>query len=669
MRKQMEQARADQTLRDVLVEMGPAGLGELVQTGCGFRVRAVGEDLRAEALPEHPRRYRLVGTDLAAEVGIEFCGELGAAVQAVTLTNEGDEPSPPINLLDAVLLWLNVRVRHDSWACGFGGGLTDGFYPPAAYRPEEVTFGKLRNWNPAKSCFARWWTSKRGLTLGSGPTGRSSNPHLPLMHFGWASGGTEMGLWMALEWSGHWLIQAGTEADWTFLFRAGPKVNRMVLEPGETVRLPRVHVGVYGGGAEVGFNSVRRYVAEVLAPDVEGDRPRAFVAYHHWFGIHEEFDEALMRKQVDRASELGLEYFEVDAAWYYSGGREFWYGVGNWERVDRTKFPNGLEPFAEYVRSKGLRFGLWFEPERGRDDSDWVREHPDWYWSIEGNPSLYLNLTRRDAQDGLIEMLSDWIGRLDIRWLRWDCNNPPGPYWERVDPTGKVQFAYVEGLYRVLDTLLERHPNLMIDNCAGGGQRIDFGTLRRSGTMVISDHADDPHICRIMQTGGARVFPGNYMNSSIYLGADDGDEAVGPLELISRMAGAISLSGHIANWSKRQVQRVRRHLDGFRTYRHLLMKDFHPLTPYPRTPGDWDVVEFVDPQTGEAVVMAYRVRGEERTRAVRVKRLTPDATYEIVDPFSGRKPRQATGERLMTKGLRITLKPESAAVRHLKPIS
>jgi alpha-galactosidase len=65
-----------------------------------------------------------------------------------------------------------------------------------------------------------------------------------------------------------------------------------------------------------------------------------------------------------------------------------------------------------------------------------------------------------------------------------------------------VQFAYVEGLYRVWDTLLARHPSLKIDDCASGGNRIDFGTLRRAGTMVISDHADDPHVCRLMQTGG-----------------------------------------------------------------------------------------------------------------------------------------------------------------------
>ncbi|MGH2371073.1 MAG: alpha-galactosidase, partial [Chloroflexota bacterium] len=340
-------------------------------------------------------------------------------------------------------------------------------------------------------------------------------------------------------------------------------------------------------------------------------------------------------------------------------------GVGNWERVDEAKFPNGLEPLAEYVRAKGMHFGLWFEPERGRRGSDWVTQHPSWYWDI-GNPvNLQLDLTQHEVQNAVIELLSGWISRLDIRWLRLDYNQQPGPFWDNADPTGKVQFAYVEGLYRVWDTLLARHPNLLIDNCASGGNRIDFGTLRRSGTMVISDHAEDPHVCRLMQTGGARVFPANYMNSSVYVGPLDGD-AVGPLELISRLAGSITLCGHIARWSPAQVERVRRYLDGYRSYRHTLMGDFYRLTDYPRHASDWDVVQFHDRPSGEAVVLAYRLRGTQQTQTVFPKRLDPHTTYVVVDPFSGATPERFTGRDLAEQGLPLTLDRDSGLVRHLK---
>jgi alpha-galactosidase len=336
--------------------------------------------------------------------------------------------------------------------------------------------------------------------------------------------------------------------------------------------------------------------------------------------------------------------------------------------VDGRKFPNGLAPLSEYVRAKGLRFGLWFEPEPGRRGSDWVREHPDWYWDTGDPHNLQLDLTQREVQDALIEMLATWIQRLDIRWLRWDDNQSPGPFWDVVDPTGKVQFAYVEGLYRVRDELLARFPNLLIDNCASGGTRTDFGTLRRAGTTVISDHAKDPHICRIMQTGAARVLPANYVNSSFYVGPEDGDGPIGPLELMSRMAGCLSLSGHIANWSQAQAGLVRRYLDGFRTFRYLLMKDFYALTRYPQSEADWDVVQFLVPETGEAVVLAYRVRGTQRERLVRPRQLAPAARHDVVNPFEGKVLAQRMGQDLVENGLRIELAPESAQIVHLAPV-
>jgi alpha-galactosidase len=514
--------------------------------------------------------------------------------------------------------------------------------------------------------------------LSSEEGGRSAVPYLPLMLVGWplpagkACG--EIGLWAAMEWSGRWDLRFGAtkRQSWQFMFQGGPRIREMVLEPGESVQLPRTWVGTWGGpGADHqdGWNSIRRVVTHALAPDVEGRRPWPYLAYHHWFGIEEALDETLLCKQVERAVELGLEYFEVDAGWYGGASENFADGVGNWERVDEQKFPDGLEPLAEYVRSKRLRFGLWFEPERGRRGSDWVREHPDWYWDIGHPANVHLDLTRRDAQDGLIEMLARWIERLDVRWLRWDYNQSPGPYWDAIDPTGKVQFAYVEGLYRVRDALLDRFPNLLIDNCASGGTRTDFGTLCRAGTTVISDHAEDPHICRLMQTGGARVLPANYMNSSFYVGPEDPDDAIGPLELMSRMAGCLSLSGHIAHWSKEQTALVRRYLDGFRSFRRLLMGDFYALTPYPRTEADWDVVQFLDRGTKESVFLAYRVRGDEAECVVHPVRLAAGATYNVIDPFQDAAPLRHTGADLLETGLRIALEPESARILHLRPVS
>jgi alpha-galactosidase len=668
-------AEPGETVRDVLARIGPPEVAPFLAEGPGFDVRlAQGEAGLARTRQADGRAcYRLDGTDVVARVAVDFAATLGVAVQQVTLSNEGDGPSPPIRELHAFALPLGVYARHAPRACGLGGGQTNGFYPPRAYREEEVCFGEARPWEPVHPSFTRWNTGRRTFLLASEPGGRSSNPNLPLLQASWESEGGGVGLWAALEWSARWDLHFGTGQDGRFVFRGGPRVQGLVLEPGETLRLPRVHIGAWGGpGAtrEDGFNHLRRYVRDALAPDVAGERPRPLAAYDHWFGIEQRVSEPLLRPQVDRAAELGLEYFVVDAAWYGGSSENFADGVGNWERVDDVKFPAGLEPFADYVRSKGMHFGLWFEPERGRRGSDWVSRHHSWYWDI-GNPvNLQLDLTQRQVQDGVIELLSGWIRRLDVRWLRLDYNQQPGPFWDRVDPTGKVQFAYVEGLYRVWDTLLSRHPALMIDNCASGGNRIDFGTLRRAGTMVISDHAEDPHVCRLMQTGGARVFPANYTNSSVYVGEHDGD-ACGAFELVSRMGGSLTLCGHIAGWSAGHAARVRRLLDGYRAFRHVLMGDFYRLTEYPRRPDDWDAVQFLDPQRREALILAGRVRGAQAARTVFPQRLAPDVTYAVLDPFggeSGARTETRTGRDLAERGLLLTLDPETALIRHIQPL-
>ena len=657
------------TLSELLAALSGPTHRAALRPGPGFGLEFTTGEAQLE--PAGPGRYRATSTFLEAQVALEVFPEHGVAVQQVTLTNIGAAPTPPLRALHAVALPLEVRTQNKPFAARVGGGLTDGFYPPRAYQVERVTFGKARDWDPEKASFTRWWIGKGIYRLANDEAGWSANPMLPLIVAGWEAEEGEAGLWASLEWSARWELAFGTQKpDWLFALWGGPRVKGLVLAPGETLALPKVHVGVFVGHSAHqadAFNSVRRYVRDAIAPDVEGQRPHALVAYHHWFGIEENLSETLLMKQADRAAELGAEYFEVDAAWFAGGVSNFADGVGNWERVDAAKFPIGLEPLADYVRAKGMRFGLWFEPERARKGSDWLTQHPAWYWDV-GNPvNFMLDLTRTEVQDALIKMLSQWIARLDIRWLRWDHNHPLGQSWDKVDPTGKVQFAYVAGVYRVRRELIGRFPNLLIENCAGGGNRIDFGILRSSASQVISDHPEDPHVCRIMQTGGARALPANYTNSSFYVGPADPERAIGPLELMSRMAGSISLSGYIANWSEQQAAQVKHYLDGYRTFRHLLIQDFYPLAPYPRDETGWDVVEFVDPATGEAVVLAYRVRGDTQRQQVRPVKLLAERRYRAIDPVGGRKLRSETGAALMAKGLRVSLEPDSAAIIHLRP--
>jgi hypothetical protein len=137
-----------------------------------------------------------------------------------------------------------------------------------------------------------------------------------------------------------------------------------------------------------------------------------------------------------------------------------------------------------------------------------------------------------------------------------------------------------------------------------------------------------------MQTGGARFLPANYMNSTIGFEEFDSDR-MDELELRSRMAGAISFSGWISSWSDSQTELARIHVAGYRRFRHLLMEDFYALTDYPRDDRDWDVVQFIDPETTESVILAFRVAGTTGAMTVRPKALSAGRHYLVEDPFAG----------------------------------
>jgi alpha-galactosidase len=366
---------------------------------------------------------------------------------------------------------------------------------------------------------------------------------------------------------------------------------------------------------------------------------------------------------VDRAVELDLEYFVLDAGWFAGcgAGYDFSSGTGNWERVDSTKFPEGLESFAAYVRGRGLKFGLWFETERAHRDSDLVRDHPDWFFDI-GTTYLHLNLALAEVQDYLIRMIGTWIERLGLEWSRWDYNIGPKPYWEHADPTGKIQFSYMAGLYRVLDTLMKSHPRWLVECCASGGRRMDLGTLRRAHTIWFSDHTHDALVCRFMQTGANRFLPGHLLNSSV-VGMKDGSEAeVSDAAIISRMCGAFAVNRDTSAWSPEVVTRIARLVGVYKEFRHLLTGDFYPLTPQPGRAEECDIVQFMDRDARESVVLGFSSITAVPMARVRLKGLDRTAEYRMWDPLNGSM-QQVQGAVLLDQGIDLLLLTGAAILK------
>jgi alpha-galactosidase len=560
-----------------------------------------------------------------------------------TVTNLSDTTVSPLIFMEP--LSLEFAVGRQDWVHYYAkGGVTDWWLPPTAYSTQVA------------------YDLQHSLYLQSHGAGRSSNEDLPLLIS--VAEPLKAGLFFGMEWSGEWVIQMQAVGDDRVRAAASFK-SPLRLEPGESFDLPPVHLGFFDGGFDEGTNALRRHIYEQVCPPYQGKPTLPRISYDHWFGIHNRNTIDFMKTQADRAAEMGVEVFVHDAAWFTGGFPD---GVGNWDQVDAAKFPNGLEELADYVRSKGMDFGLWFEIERAAPGTKAVREHAEFFVEAPqpftppfgGCPGrqFHLNLALPAAQDWAIETVGGWIERLDLRWSRWDYNLEPNPFWRSVDPTGAIQFAYMRGLYRVLDTLMQRYPNWMVETSASGGRRLDLGMIRRAHTAWFSDHAEYPAVCRHMQARANRFLPGNLLNSSVAVGLGQGDADFDDTAILSRMLGKLAFDGDIASWSPSLTLRARHWTNVFKSIRHLLVQDFHQLTPAPVTGDDWDVMSFNAYDGREAVLYAFSGRKADE-RMIVLRGLNPGQDYRI-ECLNDGEATELSGAQLMRAGLRMQLTANTA---------
>lgn len=502
----------------------------------------------------------------------------------------------------------------------------------------------------------------RYLILESHPAGRSSNLFLPLQISVLPI--ANAGIFYGLEWSAHWYIHTARSSDQTLEIVAGVKINNLSLAPGETIELPASHLGFFEGDLTQGTNALRQHLRQNVLPEYDGKPCVPRVTYDHWFGVENDFDADFLKKQADTAAALGVEVFAHDAAWFQGGFPE---GVGNWRRVDLQKHPQGLEPLAEYVRSKGMDFGLWFEIERATPGSDAVREHPEMF--MHGYPPIHggaggeqyhLNLARKDAQDWVIDTLDHWIRKLDLRWSRWDYNIEPGIFWNEIDPTGKIQFHYMQGLYRVLDTLMQRHPKWMIEMCASGGRRIDLGILRRSHTLWFSDQTKLPSLCRLMQAHANLMMPGRLLNSSVAIPKGTGTVELTDTIILSRMLGKLAFDGDIARISDSSLERAKHWVNVFKKFRHLMDEDYYLLRPMVSHPDMLLAAAFVSPEMSDAVVIAFAGQHGEKS-ALHLPFVREEKQYELIDYATGTKLR-VSGHQLKSQGIELSMSAGQATL-------
>lgn len=497
-----------------------------------------------------------------------------------------------------------------------------------------------------------------GKPLSLAPNGgRSSNGSFPFFDLQY---GNE-GLITAIGWSGQWQCSIERTPTGPTWFRAGLEKLAVRLHPGEKIRLPRILLMPWQGDRLAAYNRFRRLLLFEYAPRQNGRPipvPIALQAFDRYVNSQSNWGtETLQIKAANAAADMGCDTHWLDAAWFEGG---FPNGVGNWY-APADRFPRGLKPISEVCHQRGLKFIVWFEPERVAAGSQVAREHPEFVFG--GSKGGLFKLSDLQARRWLTDLLSRRIAEFGIDVYRNDFNLDPFEFWRGADAAGRdglTEIRYVEGHYALWDDLLAKHPGLSIDNCSSGGRRIDLETLKRSVPLWHSDtgcspgHADwnQSHI-----SGLSRFVP--------LFGAC----AWTPTAYEVRSSATAGLMCQFAFLDKGfSFENARQALAEVKANQKFWYGDFYPLNPPALGPGALVAYQLHRSDLDSGIVLAFR-RAECPYPALQtgLRAVKPDKTYllDLIDESFAKAQRTIKGSELLSDfELRLSRRGTSLLLRY-----
>lgn len=523
------------------------------------------------------------------------------------------------------------------------------FYPnsPADFMPQESVLG------PSEA--KRFIPSK----------GRACADVMPYFNLARSA---SSGVIVVVGWPGAWAAEFARDDQAGIRVTAGQELTHLRLHPGEEIRTPLMVVQFWRGDWIAAQNTWRRWMTAYNLPRVGGQPPKpVFTASSSdQFDNMVKADEASQRFFIDRYREekLAIDYWWMDAGWYVNNGR--WQEPVVWQ-ADPKRFPHGLRAVTDYAHAAGIKNIVWFEPERVMGSNRLYTEHPEWLIAnhISKRLSKLLDLGNPAARGWLTDLISGILTKEGIDVYRQDFNVlEPVELWrsnDAGDRQGITENHHVAGYLEHFDELRRRHPELVIDSCAGGGSRIDLESMRRSLPFWRSDYCFDVVSNQCQTYGLALWLP--------YFGTATGPRQFSRYELRSNFACPL-IGG---SWDMRDrtlpYTDLRSAIQEWRDYADNYAGDFYPLTPASLGADVWLAWQFDRPEAGRGVIQAFRRAGSiYETARIRPRGLDPAARYRLKDLDLPSAPREVTGRELMETGLElaIALRPGSAVLTYEK---
>jgi len=484
-----------------------------------------------------------------------------------------------------------------------------------------------------------------------------------------------------LAWSGGYSFEFDLSADVVnsdayLCFRGGPDAPapQRVIAPGETVRTPEMHLGLTHGDLDTAIQAMHDHLrASVMEP-----QPRGRGGWvESGIGPELEITSAEVYHAIDCAAEFGAELFFIDASWYAAPYSNWWSTVGDWQE-NTARFPEGLAAFRDRVHAQGMLWGLWMDAERIAADSQVRQQHPEWVASAYDGQRRHgdiLDLTNPDAaqwmEDAICRVIADYhldFFRLDhnVAWMAMGAKQVRDGFVEN------GHWRYYEALYAIYDRVRRRFPEVILENCAGGGGRTDIGLVRRFSHTWVTDWQIAPRSFAITN-GMTMALPPEYVDrlyggQSGFLTADF-DFQTRLLLFVRPTLGFPKPLG--AAWNPLVQEGLKRFVALYKEFVRPFMatgRIFHhtPVVANPEPQG-WGVLELAARDGSRAICGIFQLSAPRETEyLLRLRGLDRTRRYNVTFDNSGQRC-ELDGAALMIQG--ITIRLEGALTSELLIIS
>lgn len=433
-----------------------------------------------------------------------------------------------------------------------------------------------------------------------------------------------------------------------------PEEFSWLLTPGEEFQAPEVVMVYSGNGLGAMTRSYHDFYRNHLIRSKFKYEKRP-ILINNWEATYFDFNTDKLLAIARQAKECGIEMLVMDDGWF--GKRNFDNcSLGDW-KVNEKKITGGLKHLVDEVNKIGLQFGIWFEPEMISPDSDLYRAHPDWAIQIAGREATQsrnqyvLDLSRPEVRDYAYECVASILRSANIAYVKWDMNRQLSDLGSSYLPKERQQelfHRYVLGVYELQERLVTEFPDLLLENCSGGGARFDPGMLYYSPQIWCSDNTDA--VERLMiQEGSALIYPLSVIGAHV---SDCPNHSVGrvtPFETRGHvaLAGTFGYELDITKIPEEDRVLIPEQTVTYNKYRHLIQQgEYYRIASY-RENHKYDCWALSSQDKKEVLVTYVQVLGvpNSHSRKVFLRGFDPKTTYRLEGTEE-----TYTGEMLMKGG-------------------